>query len=396
MCSPIEHRRKELHSIAGHVQSGTPLWSTYIPYEEENGDIRRTVLEERKECCSICFESHIIQPVVLKKCHHVYCFACLQNWNTAQVQARSRLGLNNNNNNNNDNGGSGSTMTTPTCPLCCQEIPDMAESIIQEIVLFVCSAQKESASQSFIEEQSSKAYEKMELLQQIIDSLKTTNPTEKLRYETQLNDFRFNLHMVKKEYSQAIQVGKESEQKLWSGVQNTKAIQKLYHRIKNLPNEMDEEEDDEEEGMELRTLSEMENIRKEIDRLEEYPISYPIIHVGTALQIANVQILQEDWVGAKRTYKQIMKQYDDGWKMSPDIIPQQRRDIFGGMAQCSYELHEYAVAITVGQASISMNRYYPNSHSPIIQSYLILPDHKHIAQKYAAQAIIYEAPHAFV
>ena len=98
---------------------------------EADDETRRQVLEGNPQC-AICFEQPIIRPVVLDKCHHAFCSLCLRNWSSFR------------------------RTTTSTCPLCRQEIPNMAESLIQDISMLLVSAQKSNASESLVLAQFSK------------------------------------------------------------------------------------------------------------------------------------------------------------------------------------------------------------------------------------------------
>jgi len=114
--------------------------------------------------------------------------------------------------------------------------------------------------------------------------------------------------------------------------------------------------------------------------------------VSAALELANLQILQQDWQGAKSTCIEIMRRYDNEYTQTPDLTPQHQRAVFTGLSQCSYELGDYRLAIDVGLAAVEMNRHFPDGRHYVILSYLATPGMREEAQRCAAQAVMFEAP----
>jgi tetratricopeptide (TPR) repeat protein len=384
MCVPIEVMKKKLHAFEGGGGNGTTQM-------EANETIRRQVLEGDPEC-AICLERPMIQPVVLEKCHHAFCFHCLRNWTKVQTQPRWVLG------GPQHDTISSTTTTSPTCPLCRQEIPNVAESIIQDVLLLLAAAQKRNASASYIQEQCTNALAKMELLKEIMLTTPTTPTTidstleddmdvkfrERCHY--QLLYFQLSIHLLLKEYDEALKVATESEQQLRSAVRNGIAIEAHLRLMEESNSTLLVDPDVDEEMMD------------QLETMYHQPYTSPMVHIDAVLQVARIQILQQDWTAVKATYKEIMLLYDDNGEekeratpTSPGMTPQQQREIYTGMAQCAYELGNYEFAIDFGKAAIAMNRYFPGCHHYVALSYLAT-SHTQEAQQCAAEAVMYEAP----
>ena len=356
VCVPIEEMKNKLRSFEGN--------STQMEATEE---IRRQVLEGDPEC-AICLERPMVQPVVLEKCHHAFCFHCLRNWNEVQTQPRVVFG---------PSSTATTISSTPTCPLCRQEIPNVAESIIQDVLVLLTAAQKRNASEAFILEPCTKALEKMEMLKEV--TKQTENDVkfgERCHY--QLLYFQLSIHLLLKEYDEALNVATESERQLRTAVANGLAIEAHLKQMES--SQIHPELEDE--------------MMDQLEILYNQPYTTPRVHIDAVLQVARIQVLQEDWMAVKATYKEIMLLYDEEveTQTSPGMTPQQHREIYSGMARCAYELGNYDFAIDFGQAAIAMNRYFPGSHHYVALAYLASSNMQREAQQCAAEAVIFEAP----
>jgi len=167
-----------------------------------------------------------------------------------QVQSRSRLGLT-----VNEDGLSFQNSTTPTCPLCREGIPDMAQSIIQEVIKLVSAAQKEDVSESFVQQQCTRALEKMELLNEI--EAAEADVTGKRRYQLQIKYFQLQIHLSLKEYSEALELAKESEEEMWLAVKTNGLLIVSSTSSNHSP------------GMDLATM----NVKKSLTKLKPYKFS---------------------------------------------------------------------------------------------------------------------------
>jgi hypothetical protein len=256
----------------------------------------------------------------------------------------------------------------------------MNESIIQDTLLLLSSAQKQDASESFVQEQCTKALAKMDLLKQVQQGENNTKVAA--RYHHQLLAFEYAIHLLHKDYHQALMVAKQTEHELKLAVQNGTAIEQLLQQIDDLGFDTDHEE-------------ETDRLMERLETLYRHPYTTLTVHVDAALQVAKVQVLQNNWEGVKATYQDILNTYpDQPGSNNNTMTPQQCREIFSGMSRCAYELGKYDIAIDVGLAAITMNRYFPGSHEYVVLACLASPNpqHNQKAELYAAEAVIYEAP----
>ena len=146
ICFPVEVHKMEAENLRL-----TSQWCS--ARVEESEQMRRQVLAADPKC-SICFEQPMVQPIVLERCHHAFCFSCLKGWNNVH-QTQNIF-----------------APSTMTCPLCRQEIPNIVETINADILLLLTSAHEMNASESFVLEQCTKALDKMELLKDIEQAVK--------------------------------------------------------------------------------------------------------------------------------------------------------------------------------------------------------------------------------
>ena len=351
-CSPFENKRKELRDFEGS--------STRV---EANEQKRRQVLEANPKC-AICFEQPMVQPVVLDQCHHAFCFPCLQNWNNAHQGTQPRFDF---------VPSATTTSSRLTCPLCRREIPNVGESIIQDILLLLTSAQKLNAPHSFVVQECAKALEKMELLKKIEKSEEDTDLKE--RYQHQLLYFQLNIHKLRKEYDKALKFARQSEELLRSAAKNDMAIEAC---VKQLVAQSDPES----QG----------KILQKIGDLSKKPNRSPKLHVDAILQVAEIQILQEDWHGVHSTIQAVVNLYvGEGSNPLPCMTNAQHRDIFALMSRQRFEVGNYKGAIELGTTVITMNRNYPGCHQYVVLSYLACGNMQREAQQCAAEAVIYEA-----
>lgn len=355
-CRPIEGMREALKTKG--LAEGTRL--------EADETIRKQIMAENPEC-AICFEP-MENPVVLDKCHHAYCFTCLQHWNNAQTRFPSIEEL--------TEGTAilpGNQETKPTCPLCRQEIPDMAEAISAEISVLLVATKRKDASQAFIDKQCYTALEKLDVLKRIMTSESCErNRRDKYRYT--ILSFQYAIHVARKEYDMALELANETEREMSVAVENHFKIQELMRQAEELKNSPHMEDH-------------LDKILDEVEVLCGNPHYGPEYHIDAIVQVAQVQVMLEDWESVKATYKGLMMKYGDGSYMTP----QQQREAFTAMSRCAYELAEYDIAVEFGMAANSMNRYFPDSHKYLVLA-LRQNGNEEEAKRLAAEAVIFETP----
>ena len=334
-CFPIEDSKK-MHET-GLVDDRVCL--------EADDETRRQVLEGNPHC-AICLEQPMVRPVVLDKCHHAFCSCCLQNWSSLQ------------------------STTTSNCPLCRQEIPDMAESIIQDILMLLASAEKANASESFRQEQFSRALEKMEQLKEIKEAEEDAVLAES--YHQQILAFQIGIHEARKDYDAALEVACQSEVELRRAVLNGVAIEAHLTQLAST---------------QLCPLARFETAHK-VQDLMKNPSSLPFNHISVMMKAASIMVLQEDWQSAMMTFRNIIRLYPDGdqWE------PVQKFSVFMGLSHCFYECCDYEAAIEFGLEAVATDPYLPGCRQYVVLAYLAMGNKQQKAQQCAAEAVIYEAP----
>ena len=320
--------------------------------------IRRKALEG-DPTCSLCAPQALVDPVVLETCHHVFCFPCLQDWNRVRYLHTGRF------------------LDPPACPLCRQEIPEMAEILHDDILLLVTSAHH--ASESYIQKQCTEALAKMELFKEIIEAEEDDDLVE--RYHGQLLGLQYAFHMVQKQYEEAVKVARQTAERLRVAVRNAEVIEVLEERIDSL------EEDPNADMDRIYALEAKLNV------LVTRPSATPKEHVDAVMLVALAQKLQKDWTGMYSTLVDINCRYEAEREDSPGMTWLQEQEIFTQISRCHYELGEYEAAIETGSDAISIYRVIPDCHHYVALAYLAISK-KQEAQQCAAEAVIYEAPWA--
>jgi tetratricopeptide (TPR) repeat protein len=246
----------------------------------------------------------------------------------------------------------------------------MTESLIQDVLVLLTAAQKTNASKSFIDEQFTKALDKMELLKEIEEAEEDVNVAATLHH--QLLAFQFRIHQARKEYDRALEVARKSAAELRRAVLNRFAIDEHLEQIQFMPL-------DEDDRLE---------IMDKLDILAKNPSSLPSNHISAMLKGANIMVLQEDWELAMMTFQNVLHLYpDDG-----QCEPLQQFDVFLGLSRCFYECRNYKAAIEFGLEAVTMNPYLPGSRQYVVLAYLAMGNQRRKAEKCAAEAVIYEAP----
>ena len=345
ICFPVEVHKMEAENLRL-----TSQWCS--ARVEESEQMRRQVLAADPKC-SICFEQPMVQPIVLERCHHAFCFRCLKGWNnvhqTEDIFAPS----------------------TMTCPLCRQEIPNIVETINADIMLLLTSAHEMNASESFVLEQCTKALDKMELLKDIEQAVKDPLIAEKYRHQLFL--FQLRIHDLKKEYDKALMLARGAEERMGLAVQNRLKIQANMAQLASMEGNPKHAE------LKQRTQ----------DFLFANPNASPGQHIEIILMVAQIQVLQEDWIGAKATFMSVM-QYKDHGKNAGELL--QHAETCSGLSRCLFELGEYERAATFGEMALVVNRHLEGCHKYVALSYFAMPSRRREANQFAAEAVIYEAP----
>lgn len=308
--------------------------------------------------CGICLEQNMTNPIVLDGCKHAFCFACLKNWNDYQTRVSTF---------DEQTGTISRPATdTPTCPTCRGEIPNVSKALIESALLHMAAAKRSDASEQNRKERCIKAMADIETL--VLDSASGQD-------QIQADVIRSEIAILSEDYDSALQIAQGVSATLKETVDRNARVETLMEQADILRRD----EETEEEADEI--LSQVEQL------LGAGCHAKPTTYVEACLKVAQIQILQKDWEGAKRTYQDTMQMYPDQQSMTPP----QHRELFTGMSQCAYELGRHDIAIRLGEAAIEMNRYFPWSHKYVALAYKASGDIEK-AQEVAAHAVVYETP----
>jgi tetratricopeptide (TPR) repeat protein len=269
--------------------------------------------------CSICLSDTIDQPVILKACQHAFCLKCLQDWQRFKPM----------------------NVVSKKCPLCREVLKETnaAESLLERARLLAGKAIRSSSSEE-----------------------------DKERYKDETLDILDGVITAGGDlpHIQAF-VTKAEVLKLTGEYEKALAVVDEIIRLN------DERTDRQEELEYLLRMGEAANLRE--DFVEEERLfdeaAAQVTNLGTRMAGNNTTkyfdtyLLQaecyqglKEWRKAIDLYKSILAMLDN----PEDATPQQTRQIFIGLARCSYELGAYDRCIDGSDAAISMNRHFPGCH----------------------------------
>ena len=253
-------------------------------------------------------------------------------------------------------------------------MPITGESISHEIGQLLEAARQPDASESYTQEQCSKALSKVELLKEIKKNESDPKILHICHY--QILYFLCNIHILQKDYDKALEQARLSEGTLRSLAVNRLAVESSMRALDRFAA--------------VRDVKSHDKLYDKLLLMIEKPFVEPTIHITVALQVANIQVLQEDWHGVKATLGDLMVLYVEGphAKMAAEHLS----DIFTGMSRCAYKLGEYEVAIKYGKSAIAWNRHFPASHQFLVLAHLESANKQREAQQYAAEAVLFETP----
>lgn len=362
--------------------------SNVIPIQESDEKIIAKILEGDDSAvaagggqttqCGICLKEIIrtgTKPIILKECHHVFCFGCLKQWIDYQTNATITTTA---------PSSEGNASSPITCPLCRQEIPDIRRIPIENALNLLGQAnilklsdpdkcrslcgQAEEQISRLVEEENEKGSG---------SNNGTTFKQSHLAQRVQLAYIQGEIALLTADYEKAIAVFKSTAKLLLHPVKANQKLSKLMEKIDSIRHSDDPEQQDI-----------CEQLLDEAQRMLQIDRAEPKQYVSMVLMIGRAQRLAKKWTDAKKTYQDLASE----WMMDDKATtPQQQREIFTSMSECAYHLGNYDVAIDIGEGAIQMNRYYPWSHKFValaLKSRGDLPGAKQVA----AEAVIYETP----
>lgn len=363
-----------------HMRAG--LRCEQIPKEED------TTNEVTSEC-AICFEGFGNVPNVAKlSCGHVFCFKCLTDYQKYSLQPSSYVNQDDGNNEGfpteekmleslersrqrREGRGLGTT-----CPMCRTEMPDLRESTMNKISLFLSrmyilaynfqqSTRKSEVSQETQDELN-------RLSQRALDEMKPLYDLKEEKLDFQVDLLKCKMLHLKGDNEESLELYLKLVPRAVEAIERLKNLDSMLYQIE---------------------FGDLE--KEEIDQL------YETIHeklktgfnmkdadlVELMLDINEVRKALGDWEGAKNDLNTLLIDHPD----QDSLPPVEWRKIFMGMSQCQYETGDFEKSIAAGQMSIEMNRHFPGVYTFIGKSYQKLGDSKS-ADKMFSQAILYETP----
>jgi len=322
---------------------------------EPDAETTQKVLTQSTDC-GICLES--IQgnsPIVLAGCHHVFCFSCLKQWNDAQTRFSGVR-------HPRDDPPSG-----PTCPLCRQSMPHVAEAPVKNALQILAAAGTKKDTEE-VQELCQQALQQIEPLLQERDSLSTAE-------QIQLAVIEGGAALYCKTYDDAIGIFQDAARKIEEMVVRHAEIETIMENVERIKDDP-------------RREDECNRLLDKVVELNEKRHAKPGEHISMLLKVGEAQRLAGRWKDAKTTYQDLATQYMQEYGV---MTPQQTREMLTSMSESAYQLGRMDMAIDLGEGAIEMNRYFPWSHKFVALAKLAENDLEG-ARQTAAEAVIYEAP----
>eukprot|EP00979_Chaetoceros_neogracilis_P009827 scaffold2253_cov286-Chaetoceros_neogracile.AAC.2 len=345
---------------------------------DDDGKEEATEREEEKEgrkvpsntCCFICLSEPMMDPFMLPKCGHAFCFSCLKKWQDFA------------------SGSGHQQQQGPTCPACRAEAPDLYKSIYETAWLYAARV-----SNNDLTEEERRKFSELALAE--IDKVDTGAAMDHRKRMPMLFSRAEILKQLKRP-EEALKIFQEIEALHQEGEKNCQEMVRLINAfkladIKGRPDEIDIEDRTEEmeadiEGRtdEMRaTLHEIERMKKRnCSRLENDAVDlYQIM--------AECMEMMEDYKGAEDVYKfKVMAAMDAN---GDHITPIQSRKMYMGISRTSYYMGNYFMSIQLGLAAIEMNRCFPQIHKYVALSQKA-SGNVDAAIKTMGRAVNYETP----
>mmetsp|Transcript_9897 Transcript_9897/g.24672 ORF Transcript_9897/g.24672 Transcript_9897/m.24672 type:complete len:448 (+) Transcript_9897:115-1458(+) len=330
--------------------------------EIDEADAKQSAESSKKvptnTCCFICLSEPMVDPFVLPKCGHGFCFSCLQSWqgfsNTKDFTA-----------------GPGKEKTT--CPACREEAPDIVKSIHETALLYAARAHNSDLSEDEQMRFSELALDELDK----VDTEAAMDPRQKIQ---QLFTRAEILQQLKRP-DEAFQALKEVEAIHKEGKENLNELRRLLDAYQ--------------EASDQGRFNDAEAIHAELEENRESNIA----SLGDAYDLYLFMALCNEEMG---DYKKALDIYkfkvygpmDMNFAFSDsqdNSTPPQQRKMLMGMSKCFYYLKKYELAIEVGESAIEMNRYFPQVHKYVALSQKASGDLSG-ALRTMGRAVNYETP----
>jgi len=287
-------------------------------------------------CCFICLSEPMVDPFILPKCGHAFCFSCLQSWQGFA---------------NTNNFANGPEKEQPKCPACREEAPDIVKSIHETAILYAARAHNDDLNEDEQKRYSELALEELDK----VDPEAAMDPRQKLQ---QLFTRAEILQQLKRP-TEGFEALKEAEAIHLEGTENLQQMRRLL--------------DSYEEASNQGRFDEAELIHSEMEEKRESGLNIASLGNAYDLYLNMAQCKEEmgDYNAALDIYKvEVYAPMDESWASGQKYAssPPQQRKMLMGMSKCFYHIGKYELAIDVGESAIEMNRYFPQVHKYVALS----------------------------
>jgi tetratricopeptide (TPR) repeat protein len=301
-------------------------------------DMTKRVDPAAEMSCGICLEDTIEKPHALSNCQHVFCYPCLQTYQTTCKRVNQPL----------------------RCPLCRADTEDVQIRHWEAAFSYLCKAERKPKS----------SVERKELLQIAISELENISKDDVHLYIQGLITKISILDMLD-DHESVLTVIDEILLIDTANRQYAGSILKLLEEVRETP---------EDEDALLTQLSDFDatsaaRMRPD-DRIEVF------------LQRASTYEKMENWEKAQQSYKDIFLELD---RLDIQGTATHQRSVIMGLSRCFYHLKDFDKAIGFGEGGIEMNRHFPQAHKYVALSYKAKGDLE-TAIKLMSQAVLYETP----
>jgi tetratricopeptide (TPR) repeat protein len=295
--------------------------------------------------CGICLTEEMTNPFLLDGCKHVFCFACVQQYQEMLPSQTQTSGA------------------AATCPCCPSEMDDIKEATESRAALHVARAAAPRVSEEYRIEQCNLA---MGELQKLLETNEESSITTHLLGAEVLD--------MMGDRKQALIVLETLFDKLKEGAERAKKEEDLMAQL----NEYLDSEENQDSCASL--LDEAEAVALSGIMVTESDL------IDAIIKIAVVHQKLKDRKGARELYHFLLITHKKDWKLTPE----QDRQVYMALSRLEYEDGNYKSSISCGEAALKMNRHFP-SYQYVALSYFKLGKIEE-AKKTMSRAMLYETP----
>lgn len=295
--------------------------------------------------CGICLTEEMTNPFLLDGCKHVFCFACVQQYQEMLPSQTQTSGA------------------AATCPCCPSEMDDIKEATESRAALHVARAAAPRVSEEYRIEQCNLA---MGELQKLLETNEESSITTHLLGAEVLD--------MMGDRKQALIVLETLFDKLKEGAERAKKEEDLMAQL----NEYLDSEENQDSCASL--LDEAEAVALSGIMVTESDL------IDAIIKIAVVHQKLKDRKGTRELYHFLLITHKKDWKLTPE----QDRQVHMALSRLEYEDGNYKNSISCGEAALKMNRHFP-SYQYVALSYFKLGKIEE-AKKTMSRAMLYETP----